>query len=247
MPVKPAPNGQGPLSPRPAVDPTGSTQSAWLAEHLRQALLDGKFAPGSRLNEVHLSQQLQVSRTPVRAALHLLAGEGLLRYQANKGFVVRLFPLSEVVVAYEMRALAEGLAARLAAERGLTDESRRTLELALAQGDAVLSRRLNREAQRTAYAALNETFHSTIHEAAASDLLNQVVQACQRIPQASAHNVMAFELADVRERHQAHHQIYVAILGREGQQAEILMRAHVLAVKMSIMRSLACPKDLEET
>ena len=112
----------------PASEPQGSTQSAWLTEHLRQTLLDGRYAPGSRLNEVHLSQQLEVSRTPVRAALHVLAGEGLVRYHANKGFVVRAFPLSEVVVAYEMRALAEGLAARLAAERGLSDPSRPTRE-----------------------------------------------------------------------------------------------------------------------
>jgi GntR family transcriptional regulator of vanillate catabolism len=227
------------VSPRSTPEPQSSTQSAWLTEHLRQALLDGRYSPGSRLNEVHLSQQLEVSRTPVRSALHVLAGEGLLRYQANKGFVVREFPLSEVIVAYEMRALAEGLAARLAAERGLRDEFRRTLEQALAEGDAVLSRRLNRETQRAAYATLNETFHSTIHAAATSDLLKNVVHACQRMPQAAAHNVMAFDLADVRERHKAHHRIYVAILGRDGQQAEMLMRAHVLSVKMSIMRNLA--------
>jgi GntR family transcriptional regulator of vanillate catabolism len=226
-------------SPPPAPEPQSSTRSAWLTEHLRQALLDGKYPLGSRLNEVHLSQQLEVSRTPVRAALHVLAGEGLLRYHANKGFVVRDFPLSEVVIAYEMRALAEGLAARIAAERGLTDEFRQILEQSLADGDAVLSRRLNRAAQRAAYAKLNEAFHSTIHAAARSDLLTDVVHACQRMPQAAAHNVMAFELTDVRERHDAHHRIYEAILGREARQAETLMRDHVLSVKASIVRSLA--------
>lgn len=242
MPKKVAPIASRGAGTQLGPVPRGSTQSAWLAEHLRQALLDGRHAPGSRLNEVHLSQQLDVSRTPLRSALHTLAGEGLLRYQANKGFLVQAFPTSEVVVAYEMRALAEGLAARLAAERGLTDDARAILESALAEGDAVLSRRLNREVQRAAYSSLNDRFHSTIHLAAASDLLNNVVRACQRIPHASTHNVMAFELADVRERHQAHHGIYVAILAREGQQAETLMRAHVLSVKMSIMRSLSQPR-----
>jgi len=245
MPTKVTPNVLRRVLPRPPSHSKGSTQSAWLLEHLRQALLDGQYASGSRLNEVHLSKELQVSRTPIRAALHVLAGEGLLRYHANKGFAVRAFPLSEVVVAYEMRALAEGLAARLAAERGLTEESRRTLELTLAEGDTVLSRRLKRETQRAAYAKLNEAFHSAIHAAGGSDLLKHVIQACQRMPQASAHNVMAFELADVRERHHAHHQIYVAILGREGQRAEMLMRAHVLSVKMSIMRALALPPALK--
>ena len=68
-----------------------ATRSAWLVEHLRQALLDGRYPPGLRLNEVHLSQELDVSRTPVRAALQTLAGEGLLHHQPNKGFTVREF------------------------------------------------------------------------------------------------------------------------------------------------------------
>jgi GntR family transcriptional regulator of vanillate catabolism len=58
------------------------------------------------------------------------------------------------------------------------------------------------------------------------------------MPQASAHNVMAFELDDVRNRHESHHRIYEAILGREPREAERLMRQHVLAVKVSMIRSI---------
>lgn len=216
-----------------------STRSAWLVEHLRQSLLDGEYPPGSRLNEVHLSRQLHLSRTPVRAALHVLAGEGLLRHRANKGFTVREFSLSELVDAYELRALAEGLAARFAAERGVSDQSCEVLRRALAEGDRTLARRSNRERQRSTYAHINEMFHGTIHEAARSNLLRNVIRLCQRIPQASAHNVVAFDLEDVRTRHQAHHQIYDAIVGREPLRAEELMRKHVLAVKISMVRSLA--------
>src|SRR3984957_17804271 len=115
-----------------------ATRSAWLVEHLRQALLDGRYPSGSRLNEVHLSQELDVSRTPVRAALQTLAGEGLLHHQPNKGFTVREFQLTELVEAYDMRALAEGLAARFSAERGLSDEARRTIDIALSGGDRAL-------------------------------------------------------------------------------------------------------------
>jgi len=218
------------------------TRSAWLVEHLRQALLDGKYPQGSRLNEVHLSRQLHVSRTPVRAALHVLAGEGLLRHTANKGFAVREFSLSEIVDAYELRALAEGLAARFAAERGVSDGSREVLRRALAEGDRALKVRSKRETQRSTYAQVNEVFHSTIHEAARSNLLRDVIRVCQRIPQASAHNVIAFDLKDVRARHQAHHRIYHAIVCREPREAEELMREHVLSVKISMIRTLAQKK-----
>jgi GntR family transcriptional regulator, vanillate catabolism transcriptional regulator len=218
-------------------EPANPTRSAWLVEHLRQGLLDGRYPLGRRLNEVQLSKELEVSRTPVRAALQMLAGEGLLHHTPNKGFTVRDFALSEIVDAYEMRALAEGLAARLAAERGVSEDDRRLIEETLAEGDRILSRRSSREAQRAGYARVNATFHSTIHRAAGSDLVKDVVRLCQRMPQTSAHNVVAFELPDIRERHRAHHHIYDAVLGREGHAAEQLMRQHVLSVKISMVRS----------
>lgn len=215
------------------------TRSAWLVEHLRQALLDGLYAPGTRLNEVHLSQELNVSRTPVRAALQMLAGEGLLNHVPNRGFTVREVRLSEIVEAYEMRALAEGLAARLAAEHGLTEAARRTIERALEDGDRALAEDGEREAQRTAYARTNDLFHSAIVAAGGSTLVADVVRLCQRIPQASAHNVVAFDLADVRERHQGHHRIHAAILARDAGAAEALMRQHVISVELSMIRAIA--------
>jgi GntR family transcriptional regulator, vanillate catabolism transcriptional regulator len=219
-------------------EPTNATRSASLVERLRQALLDGQYPLGRRLNEVQLSRELDVSRTPVRAALQMLAGEGLLHHTPNKGFTVRDFPLSEIVDAYEMRALAEGLAARLATERGLSEDDRRLIEQALIAGDRILTRQSTREARRAGYAQVNEMFHSTIHRAAGSDLVKDVVRLCQRMPQASARNVVAFELPDIRERHRAHHRIYDAILGREPREAERLMCQHVLSVKISMVRSV---------
>ncbi|MEI9925196.1 MAG: GntR family transcriptional regulator [Bradyrhizobium sp.] len=150
----------GGLTPeRPGEAMLPATRSAWLVEHLRQSLLDGRYPPGSRLNEVHLSQELDVSRTPVRAALQTLAGEGLLHHQPNKGFTVREFLLTELVEAYDMRALAEGLAARFSAERGLSDDARRTIDNALSDGDRTLSGSDDLEAQRAAYAQMNQAFH----------------------------------------------------------------------------------------
>ncbi|MCZ0733206.1 GntR family transcriptional regulator [Phreatobacter sp. AB_2022a] len=214
-------------------------RSGALVEQLRQALLDGQFAPGSRLNEVHLSRSLEVSRTPLRSALQMLAGEGLLHYTPNKGFTVPEQSLATIVDAYEMRALAEGLAARLAAERGLSEAQRASLDASLAAGDAALADGAEPAARRAAYAAANEIFHGTIHEAAGSSLVRDVVRLCQRVPQASAHNIVAFDLDDMRQRHALHHRIYDAILGREPREAEALMRQHVLSVKLSMARAFA--------
>lgn len=213
-----------------------STQSRLLAERLRQSVLDGGFAPGTRLNEVHLARSLSVSRTPLRAALQTLAGEGLLQHTPNRGFTVPALSLSTIIDAYEMRALAEGLAARFAAERGITDALRLQLEAALAEGEISLAPDTADGERRRLYAEANEAFHGAIQEAAQSGLVKDVLRICQRVPQTSAHNIVAFELADMRERHAAHQRIYEAIICREPREAEQQMRQHVLSVKMSMAR-----------
>jgi GntR family transcriptional regulator of vanillate catabolism len=84
---------------------------------------------------------------------------------------VRVFPLAEIVNAYEVRAVLEGLAARLVAERGVEEEARRVLERALADGDAIVCVTSFGDEHRSAYGAVNAAFHETIHAAAGSRLL----------------------------------------------------------------------------
>jgi GntR family transcriptional regulator of vanillate catabolism len=92
-------------------------------------------------------------------------------------------------------------------------------------------------AQRAAYADINEIFHRKIREAADSRLIADVLRLCNQIPQASAHNIIAFQIDDIRERHRFHHRIYDAILAREPREAEGLMRQHVVSVKTSMIRT----------
>ncbi len=217
----------------------GSTRSEAVLEALRSGLLDGRFQPGERLMEQNLSSALKVSRTPIRAALHMLAGEGLLDYEPNRGYLVRGFSLSEIIDAYDMRALAEGLAARRAAEHGLSDDAMRRAEEALAKGDRALRPGESEADARHIYAEVNAAFHDLILDAARSRLTVDVIRLCQRIPQAAAANLVEFSIATARERHAGHHRIYDAILAKEGHEAEAAMRAHVVSVKASMIRAFA--------
>jgi GntR family transcriptional regulator, vanillate catabolism transcriptional regulator len=208
-------------------------------ERLRTALLERQLQPGSRVKEKELTDRFGVSRTPIRAALQSLAGEGLLIYAPHKGYTVRDFPLSEIVGAYEMPALAEGLAARRSAERGLSDRERdRVIDL-LAEGDQILKNNCRLHQKRAAFGKVNHAFHTIIKEASDSQIVNDVIRLCQQIPQTAAGNVMAFDLDEGRRRHRDHHQIYEAIICREPKEAESLMRAHVGRVKTSIIRQFA--------
>src|SRR5476649_2416987 len=120
-----------PTFPEPASGLRAGNRALSVMDRVREAVLDGSVGAGERLNEVQLSKTLSVSRTPVRAALQALAGEGLLDYAPNRGFTVREFPLPAIVDAYDIRAALEGVAVRFAAERGLGEQEKESIERAL--------------------------------------------------------------------------------------------------------------------
>jgi len=209
-----------------------------VTDRLREAILGGEIATGVRLNEVRLSQMMEVSRTPVRAALQALAGEGLLDYVPNRGFLVRTFPLSEIVDAYDIRAQLEGLATRFAAERGLSAQDRDVIEQALADGDELLNKGVFETGDMSRYRLINGNFHDTILGAAKNRMLGEMIRICHHVPVSSNRNIVAFEHKNVRRRHDDHHRIYEAILAREPHRAEALMREHVGGIKSSLVNTL---------
>jgi GntR family transcriptional regulator of vanillate catabolism len=231
----------------PAPEAPFSTRFESVVEALRTAILSGEFQPGERLHEVKLTTLLGVSRTPVRAALQKLASEGLLDYTPNRGYTLREFSISEVISAYEIRAVLEGLAARLSAERGLGVSEIAALQQALRDGDDLLRNGQITDEHRSQYSRINASFHETIHASAGSRLLNDTVYLCQQVPVSSPRNVVAFEERDVRRRHDDHHRIFEAIIGREPWRAEMLMRDHVASIKSSLVRSLSSPVAIHET
>lgn len=211
----------------------GATRSLSVAERVRNAILSGEIAPGTRLNEVHLSRALAVSRTPVRAALHALAAEGLVDYEKNRGFRVRTYSSNAIADAYEIRASLEGLACRFAAERGLSDEDRTAIEDALAHGDAVVEAFAGDAAQEARYREANVAFHEAVLAASQNRMLIDMIRLTFARPGAPHRAIVAFSHREVRRRHDDHHRIYEAIRAGDGWRAELLMREHVTSVKSS--------------
>jgi GntR family transcriptional regulator of vanillate catabolism len=232
-----------PQSENPKTDPAGGLRAGNRAlsvmDQIRESILGGSVVTGERLNEVRLSRTLAVSRTPVRAALQALAGEGLLDYAPNRGFTVREFPLDAIVDAYEIRASLEGVAARFAAERGLSPEGRAVIERSLAAGDRLLERGSFEAGDLTLYRGINGDFHDTVLAASRNRMLGEMIRTCHRVPVSSSRNIVAFEHRDVRRRHDDHHRIYEAIIAQEPWRAEMLMREHVSSVKGSLLRAMA--------
>src|SRR5262245_22064781 len=88
---------------------------------VRQGILDGTYAEGTRLGEVELAKALKVSRTPVREALRRLLSDGLIETVPNQGSRVRRWDPAQLGELFSVRALLEANAAALAATR-VTEE-----------------------------------------------------------------------------------------------------------------------------
>lgn len=222
-------------APRPDVGQR-PTRTISAIDELRAAILAGQYQPGERLQEIRLGASLGVSRTPVRIALQALAAEGLLEYQPNCGYSVRIFNRTEMLNALETRGALEGLAARFAAERGLTLAEQTRIEEVLAEGDALLASGDPPEESRAAYARMNAAFHDAIHQASDARMVREMLRLTQLIPMSSHQNLVAFEYGKIRRRHDEHHRILEAIIRRDGGRAETAMREHVGSIKTGLMR-----------
>jgi DNA-binding GntR family transcriptional regulator len=91
-------------------------------DELRARITDGSLAPGQRLIETALAQEFNVSRIPVREALRSLESEGLVTMVPRRGIVVTELTREDVEHVYDVRAVLEPLAFRLAAQRGTAAE-----------------------------------------------------------------------------------------------------------------------------
>lgn len=215
---------------------------------LRDRILRGEVEPGTHLQEVPLSEALGVSRTPLRAALAGLASEGLLDYAPKRGYTVRAFSMAEIEAAHEIRATLEGMACRLAAERGLSEDVLTELERILAIGDVIVLKGELRAEDRDAWTEMNDLFHCRIIDHAGNRLLAELIDRTCRIPLASSRVVHWYDFHAIRGSHVLHHRILGYIRERRGAQAEALMREHIVQGIEQIKRrlgaeSLAAPTN----
>jgi GntR family transcriptional regulator, vanillate catabolism transcriptional regulator len=203
------------------------TRSQDVTEILRDWILNGEVSGGERLEEIPLAEKLGVSRTPVRAALTLLANEGLIDYLPKRGYLVRSFGADEVFAAYEVRATLEGLACRLAAAAGLPEEAIATLRACVEEGDRYLDKGHLAPEDFRPYQAMNVTFHETILRLSGNVWAERFVNQTHGIPFVSDRIILWHDYGVILRSHDDHHRIAQALERRQAARAEDLMREHV--------------------
>lgn len=209
-------------------------RASWSYSVLREAITSGVFAPGERLVEGRLAEQLGVSRAPLREALVRLETTGLLaRNKYGFAFVTRL-SVSELQEIFFVRKTLEKAAVRLAC--GAPDKGRRHL---LAQ----LASLLDEEAQllsspkRSHQLKVNQRFHASLWKMGGNEHLNATllgnVDRVHAVLASSPHDI-----DNLRRSHEEHLELLDLIEARDANRAAELLVMHLEGTMQNIIRSL---------
>jgi GntR family transcriptional regulator, vanillate catabolism transcriptional regulator len=217
---------------------------------LREFVLRGELKPGERVSELQMVERLGVSRTPVRMALVRLEEEGLLEAIPSGGFAVKAFSEREVFEAIEIRGTLEGLAARLAAERGVPSADLQAAEACLDAIDAIVRRDVV-EVDISRYVELNAQFHNLLLDLAGSHALARQIERASALPFASPSALVPVQSRSRESLHiltvaqDQHRCVLLAIERREGGRAEAIMREHARIAHRNLERALLNQRDMD--
>lgn len=207
-------------------------QGRLIYHRLLDEIRAGDLLPGTRLREAEIAERLGSSRTPVREAIRLLESDGLVSHVPRQGATIRSLDYAEIMELYEMRAVIEGTAARLAARAASQVE----IDALTALNDEFGHARNEREA-----ATLNRQFHQMLLNAAKNRFLVRAVDSLQKSMLILGPTTL-MEQARISDAYREHRSIIDAILARDSQRAEAEMRAHIETAQHVRLKSLRQPR-----
>lgn len=195
------------------------TKQEYVYELLYNAILSGEFEPGEHLVLEDLAERFGTSRTPLREAIRRLQTEGLVEFAPHRGAVVVDLSIEELIEIYHIRAVLDGLAARLAAE-SLSDENLFELESILNRTDRELA-----PSNLARFEEFNRAFHEIIYQGANAPFLYEMIinlyTQSGRYRHLSVHSPGRIE--DVLIEHR---KIMSALIDRDPEAAERYAREH---------------------
>lgn len=198
---------------------------------LREAILKGDLAPGERLMEIKLANQLGVSRTPIREAIRKLELEGLVVMVPRKGAEVAKITEKDLRDVLEVRASLEELAISLACER-ITDEKIVELKDALEQFRTVIKGK-----DVTKIAQMDVAFHDVIFESTQNARLVQMVNNLRE--QMYRYRLEYLKDFSTHSRlDEEHVKIFEAVSARDIERATALIREHIYNQEVTVVKNI---------
>ena len=218
---------------------TGQGLAHGISEQLQQLIYGGEIAPGERLNEAALALRMGTSRGPIREAIRMLTGIGLVVAVRNRGVFVRQISVREMLEIYELRALLFGFAAEQAADH-LSDADRQEFERLLDAMDAACD-----AGDGQGYYVLNLRFHALL-------LAQWSNQRAQQAYEDHAKDLHLYRrryfnaTVNMRRSNSEHRRIFEAITKGAKDRANKLAQAHVLQGRQRLLSTLDLPATAPE-
>ncbi|MEO6017913.1 MAG: GntR family transcriptional regulator [Polaromonas sp.] len=202
-----------------------------VTHRLRQMLVENRIPPGAKLNERELSEVLNVSRTPLREAIKMLAAEGLVELLPNRGAIAVELTEADVLNTFEVMAGLEAQSGELAAER-ITDAELAEVKAMHFEMLAAYTRR-----DLPAYYRLNAAIHRAINAAAKNPVLmstyNQVNARLQALRFRSNQNEEKW-----RDAVKEHEQMVAALSARDPAAMRAVMASHLAHKLETVIQQL---------
>lgn len=214
------------------IDITRGALHDQVVQRLRTLLVEGRIAPGAKLNERQLCELLHVSRTPLREAIKRLAAEGLVDLLPNRGAVAVKLDAAAVAHAFEVLAALEGLSGELAAARATDAE--------IAEIRALHYEMLACHARQdlSGYYRLNAQIHAAINAAARNPVLTQHYAAINARVQALRFRTNQ-DGAKWQRAVQEHEQMVQALAARDGAALRAVLVQHLQHKRDAVLQLMA--------
>lgn len=200
-------------------------------KEIEKSILDGVFSPGDNLIEQKLSNELGVSRTPVREALRQLELEGLVKTVPNKGAVVIGISQKDIEDIYTIRVYIEGLAARWSASC-ITDDELDILREIVELQEFYVSR-----SDFIQVWHLDTKFHAVLYETCRSRTLKHSLTNFHHYVQ-KAREISVKTSGRAVNSVLEHRRIYEALAAHDSDNAEKLVAEHISNAKANLLENI---------
>ena len=204
--------------------------------HIREAIINGTFAPGERLMEIQMADEMGVSRTPVREAIRKLEMEGFVVMIPRRGTYVSNMSIKDINDVYEIRISLDTLAAGLAAER-ISDEELEELQRLLVKVGAAIEKN---DMAKVVEADIE--FHDVLYKASRNERLRNIINNLREQITVIRGVSMRYpgRLKDTQDEHR---RLVECISARNVEKSQEMARIHLENAEKTLMAAMSERKD----
>ncbi len=206
-------NSKSLLSPRPLYED--------VAERLRTSIFSHELAPGSWIDEQAIAKEYGISRTPMREAIKILAAEGLITMKMRRGAYVTEVSKSDLNQIFTVLALLEGQACRETALKASEGQLEALDSIHMKLERAAADRDLDQ------FFAINQSFHDKLQEISNNPWMKRVIDDLRKVLKLQRRDSLS-KRGRLESSLIEHRKILSALLARDADLSEKLMKEHLL-------------------